>query len=58
MRAPHLQAAGTAFECAVDELAYKLGRDPVDLRLANDTKIDPKTGRLVFGDHDVVGWNE
>jgi xanthine dehydrogenase YagR molybdenum-binding subunit len=45
MRAPHPQAAGFAFESAVDELAYKLGRDPVALRLANDTRGDPKTGR-------------
>ncbi|WP_318011565.1 xanthine dehydrogenase family protein molybdopterin-binding subunit [Mesorhizobium sp. CO1-1-9] len=44
MRAPHPQAACFAFESAVDELAYKLGRDPVALRLANDGRIDPRTG--------------
>lgn len=45
MRAPHPQPACFAFESAVDELAHELGRDPVDLRLANDTRVDPRTGR-------------
>ena len=37
MRAPFEHAACFAMESAVDELAYAIGRDPVDLRLANDT---------------------
>jgi len=40
MRAPFEHAACFALECAVDELAYSLGRDPVALRLANDTATD------------------
>jgi len=44
MRAPHPQASCFAFESAVDELAYKLGRDPVAFRIENDTQIDHKTG--------------
>jgi len=44
MRAPHPHPACFAFESAVDELAIKLGRDPVELRLANDTRVDPRTG--------------
>ncbi|MER9648682.1 xanthine dehydrogenase family protein molybdopterin-binding subunit [Mesorhizobium sp. M0199] len=44
MRAPHPQPSCFAFESAVDELAYKLRRDPVALRIANDTQVDPKTG--------------
>lgn len=44
MRGTHPFAACFAVESAVDELAYKLGRDPLQIRLANDTKIDPLTG--------------
>ena len=40
MRAPFEHAACFALECCVDELAYSLGRDPVALRLANDTATD------------------
>ena len=40
MRAPFEHAACFALECCVDELAYSLGRDPVALRLANDTTTD------------------
>ncbi len=44
MRAPHPHPGCFAFESAVDELAYKLGRDPVALRLAHETTTDPLTG--------------
>jgi xanthine dehydrogenase YagR molybdenum-binding subunit len=44
MRAPHPHPSCFAFEGAVDELAYKLGRDPVAFRLAHDATIDPVTG--------------
>jgi xanthine dehydrogenase YagR molybdenum-binding subunit len=44
MRAPYEHPACFAFEGAVDELAYKLGRDPVEFRIANDTQVDPHTG--------------
>lgn len=47
MRAPHPHPACFAFESAVDELAYKLGRDPVAFRLAHDTTTDPMTGRML-----------
>ncbi|WP_338665082.1 xanthine dehydrogenase family protein molybdopterin-binding subunit [Pararoseomonas sp. SCSIO 73927] len=45
MRAPFEHPAAFAFESAVDELAIALGRDPVALRMANDTAIDPSNGR-------------
>jgi xanthine dehydrogenase YagR molybdenum-binding subunit len=41
MRAPFEHAACFAMESCVDELAQSLGQDPVALRLANDTTIDP-----------------
>jgi xanthine dehydrogenase YagR molybdenum-binding subunit len=41
MRAPFEHAACFAMESCVDELAYHLGQDPVALRLANDTSVDP-----------------
>jgi xanthine dehydrogenase YagR molybdenum-binding subunit len=41
MRAPYEHAACFALESCVDELAYTLGRDPLTLRLANDTATDP-----------------
>ncbi|HUC16140.1 MAG TPA: xanthine dehydrogenase family protein molybdopterin-binding subunit [Acetobacteraceae bacterium] len=44
MRGTQTFAACFAMESAVDELAYKLGRDPLELRLVNDTKTDPLTG--------------
>ncbi|MGH8921704.1 MAG: xanthine dehydrogenase family protein molybdopterin-binding subunit, partial [Actinomycetes bacterium] len=44
MRAPFESPAMFAFESAIDELAYATGQDPVALRLANDTAVDPVTG--------------
>jgi xanthine dehydrogenase YagR molybdenum-binding subunit len=44
MRAPFESPSMFAFEQAVDELAYRVGRDPVELRLANDTDTDPISG--------------
>jgi xanthine dehydrogenase YagR molybdenum-binding subunit len=41
MRAPFEHIAAFALESCVDEIAYKLGQDPVMLRLANDTQTDP-----------------
>lgn len=44
VRAPG-EAVGTlAMETAIDELAEKLGRDPIDLRKLNEPRVDPLTG--------------
>ncbi|GIE90749.1 xanthine dehydrogenase family protein molybdopterin-binding subunit [Actinoplanes regularis] len=51
MRAPFESPASFAFESAVDELAYAVGRDPVALRLANDTGTDPITGQPFSSRH-------
>lgn len=45
MRAPSEHPASFAFECAVDELAYKLGQDPLAFRLANQATHDPVSGK-------------
>jgi xanthine dehydrogenase YagR molybdenum-binding subunit len=45
MRSPHEALGHFALECAMDELAYATGTDPVALRLLNDTEIDPLSGR-------------
>jgi xanthine dehydrogenase YagR molybdenum-binding subunit len=45
MRAPHPHPGCFAFDSAVDELAYKLGVDPVAFRLKHDTTTDPVSGR-------------
>jgi xanthine dehydrogenase YagR molybdenum-binding subunit len=45
MRSPHEALGHFALESAMDELAYAAGIDPVELRLRNDTEIDPHSGR-------------
>jgi xanthine dehydrogenase YagR molybdenum-binding subunit len=45
MRAPWEHAAAFAFESAIDELAYALDRDPVELRLANELPHDVVSGK-------------
>jgi xanthine dehydrogenase YagR molybdenum-binding subunit len=45
MRSPHEALGHFALESAMDELAYAIRVDPVDLRLLNDTQIDPDTSR-------------
>ncbi len=45
MRPPHEALGHFALECAMDELAYVTGVDPVALRLLNDTDVDPYSGR-------------
>jgi xanthine dehydrogenase YagR molybdenum-binding subunit len=45
MRSPG-EASGTlSLECAMDELAEKLGMDPVELRIKNEPAVDPENGR-------------
>jgi xanthine dehydrogenase YagR molybdenum-binding subunit len=45
MRAPFEMSSFFALEGAIDELAYRLGQDPVDLRIRNDTHTDPVSGK-------------
>lgn len=53
MRAPG-EAVGTfALECAMDELAEKLGIDPIELRTRNEPQKDP-TGGVPFSSRNIV----
>jgi len=45
MRAPAESPATFALESAMDELAYALGMDPLDLRLHNEAEKDPAEGK-------------
>jgi xanthine dehydrogenase YagR molybdenum-binding subunit len=45
LRAPMEAQGHFALECAMDELAYATGIDPVELRLRNDTDTDPYSAR-------------
>ena len=43
-RAPAETPYMFGLECAMDELAYALNMDPIELRRVNDTQIDPVSG--------------
>jgi xanthine dehydrogenase YagR molybdenum-binding subunit len=49
MRAPAEAPGSFALESAMDELAWALRMDPVELRLQNYAVIDPATGKLFSG---------
>jgi xanthine dehydrogenase YagR molybdenum-binding subunit len=48
MRAPGEAPGLMALEMAMDEMAEKLGMDPVAFRLLNDTKVDPENPERPF----------
>ncbi|MFB4280526.1 xanthine dehydrogenase family protein molybdopterin-binding subunit [Nonomuraea sp. MTCD27] len=67
MRAPFEHPAVFALESAVDEIAHATGRDPVELRLSNDARADPVTGKPFSSRHltaclrrgaELFGWAE
>lgn len=45
MRGPGEAPGVHALECALDELAFELGMDPLELRLRNYAETHPQTGR-------------
>jgi xanthine dehydrogenase YagR molybdenum-binding subunit len=45
MRAPGPAEGNFALESALDELSYRMGIDPIELRLRNDAEVDPRSGR-------------
>jgi xanthine dehydrogenase YagR molybdenum-binding subunit len=44
MRAPGAASGNFALETALDELSYRLGVDPIALRMRNYATVDPKSG--------------
>ncbi|MEV5612769.1 xanthine dehydrogenase family protein molybdopterin-binding subunit [Streptomyces sp. NPDC052225] len=51
MRAPGEAPGMYALESAIDELAQELGMDPVELRLRNDTRSEPDSGKPFSSRH-------
>ncbi|MBC7841313.1 MAG: xanthine dehydrogenase family protein molybdopterin-binding subunit [Gemmatimonadaceae bacterium] len=54
MRAPGEAPGLMALEIAMDELAEKLGMDPVQLRIVNDTQVDPEKPDRPFSSRQLV----
>jgi xanthine dehydrogenase YagR molybdenum-binding subunit len=68
MRAPGEAAGLMALEIAMDEMAEKVGLDPVEFRVINDTQVDPEKPDRPFSQRQLVkclregaerfGWNK
>jgi xanthine dehydrogenase YagR molybdenum-binding subunit len=68
MRAPGEAPGMAALEIAMDEMAEKLGMDPIEFRIANDTQVDPEKPQRRFSERQLsacfrigaerFGWSE
>jgi xanthine dehydrogenase YagR molybdenum-binding subunit len=54
MRAPGEAPGLMALEIAMDEMAEKLGIDPVEFRIINDTQVDPENPQRPFSQRQLV----
>lgn len=54
MRAPGEAPGLMALEVAIDEMAEKLGLDPIDFRIRNDTQVDPHKPERRFSQRQLV----
>ncbi len=54
MRAPGETPGLMALEIAMDEMAEKLGLDPVEFRIRNDTQVDPANPQRPFSQRQLV----
>jgi xanthine dehydrogenase YagR molybdenum-binding subunit len=45
MRAPGMVTGAFGLECALDELSYELGIDPLEMRLINYAEVSPEDGK-------------
>ncbi|VTU28836.1 Xanthine dehydrogenase molybdenum-binding subunit [Variovorax sp. PBS-H4] len=67
MRAPGEAPGMMALEIAMDEMAEKLGLDPIEFRVLNDTQVDPEKPERPFSQRQLIhclrtgaerfGWN-
>jgi xanthine dehydrogenase YagR molybdenum-binding subunit len=55
MRAPGEAPGLMALETAMDEMAEKLGLDPVEFRVINDTQVDPEKPERPFSQRNLIG---
>ncbi|MGF9566100.1 aldehyde oxidoreductase molybdenum-binding subunit PaoC [Neorhizobium sp. JUb45] len=55
MRAPGEAPGLMALEIAIDEMAEKLGIDPIEFRIINDTQVDPENPERPFSHRDLIG---
>ena len=68
MRAPGEAPGLMALEIAMDEMAEKLGIDPIQFRILNDTQVDPEQPTRSFSQRQLIeclrlgaerfGWNK
>lgn len=54
MRAPGEASGLMALEIAMDEMAEKLGMDPVQFRIINDTQVNPSDPKMPFSERHFV----
>ncbi|MBN6150204.1 xanthine dehydrogenase family protein molybdopterin-binding subunit [Xanthomonas sp. AmX2] len=54
MRAPGEAPGLMALEIAMDEMAEKLGLDPIEFRVRNDTQVDPEHPQRPFSQRQLV----
>ncbi|CCV06087.1 putative xanthine dehydrogenase, molybdenum binding subunit [Mesorhizobium metallidurans STM 2683] len=54
MRAPGEAPGLMALEIAMDEMAEKLGLDPIEFRVLNDTQVDPENPARPFSQRQLV----
>jgi xanthine dehydrogenase YagR molybdenum-binding subunit len=55
MRAPGEAPGLMALEIAIDEIAEKVGVDPVQFRIVNDTQVDPEKPQRPFSQRNLIG---
>jgi len=54
MRAPGEAPGMMALEIAIDEMAEKLGLDPIEFRIKNDTQVDPEKPERKFSQRQLT----